>query len=263
MRKPKQETKLVTALYPRTEREIVISFDTLTREPTPALAMTAWKNFNQALIDHKDIKIPPFLNARFSRNNFVLTTGLNHNNMDYEAYLPIICHTLTPLEKGTAHINERWTKFITHGVPTTATMDEILWDIETQYPNLKLAQVPSEMVNSRGKTAQQRNSDYSPRFCGNYRHEENRHIKTMDSELTMQDHRVSPTQRSNPIHELSIVRSPNSSMSRNDPGMRWSTLPKQTLANFHSAKQDHDANTLHSCADPAVLYTRQQTPTAR
>jgi hypothetical protein len=126
MQKPKQETKLVTPLYQRTEREIVISFDTLTREPTPAPAMTVWKHVNQALIDHKDIKIPPFLNARFSRNNnLVLTTGLNHNNMDYEAYLPIICHTLIPLGKGTAHINERWTKFIAHGVPTSATMDEI------------------------------------------------------------------------------------------------------------------------------------------
>jgi hypothetical protein len=87
MQKPKQETKLVTALCPRTEREIVISFDTLTREPTLALAMAVWKHVNQALIDHKDIKIPPFLNARFPRNNnLILTTGLNHNNMDYEAY---------------------------------------------------------------------------------------------------------------------------------------------------------------------------------
>jgi hypothetical protein len=91
------------------------------------------------------------------------------------------------------------------------------------------------MVNSRGKTVQQRNSDYSPRFCGNYRPEENRHIKTMDSEFTMQDHRVSPTQRSNPIHKLSIIRSPNSFMSRNDfdmCSMRWRplypNLPLQT-----------------------------------
>jgi hypothetical protein len=76
------------------------------------------------------------------------------------------------------------------------------------------------MFNPRGKTVQQRNSDYSPRFCGNYRHEENRHIETMDSELTMQDHRVSPTRRSNLVYELSIVRSPNSSMSRKDPDMR-------------------------------------------
>jgi hypothetical protein len=81
----------------------------------PSPSNDSLENVNQALIDHKDIKIPPFLNARFSlNNNLVLTTGLNHKNMDYKACLPIICHTLMPLGKGTAHINERWTKFIAH-----------------------------------------------------------------------------------------------------------------------------------------------------
>jgi hypothetical protein len=84
-----------------------------------------------------------------------------------------------------------------------------------------------EMVNSRGKMVRQRDSVYSPGFCGNHRHEENRHIETMDSELAMQDHRVSPAQRSNLMHELSIVRPPNTSMSRNGPdmrSMRWRPL---------------------------------------
>jgi hypothetical protein len=140
MQKP---TKLVSALYPRTEREIIICFETMAKEPSHELAKIAWKHVNQALADMKDIKVPPFFAARFSRNsNLVLTTGLNHNNMNYEAYLPIICHTLTPIGRCSAYINERWTKFIAHGVPTNANMEGIRQDIESQYSTLKLAQTP-------------------------------------------------------------------------------------------------------------------------
>jgi hypothetical protein len=107
-----KSTKLVSALYPRTEREIIICFETMAKEPSHELATMVWKHVNQALVDMEDIKVSPFFAARFSRNsNLVLTTGLNHN-MNYEAYLPIVCHTLTPIGRCSAYINEPWTKFI-------------------------------------------------------------------------------------------------------------------------------------------------------
>jgi hypothetical protein len=122
MQKP---TKLVSALYPRTEREIIICFETMAKEPSHELATIAWKYVNQALVNMKDIKVPPFFAARFSRNsNLVLTTGLNHN-MNYDACLQTICHTLIPIGCCSAYINERWTKFIAYKVPTNANMEGI------------------------------------------------------------------------------------------------------------------------------------------
>jgi hypothetical protein len=59
----------------------------MAKELSHELATIAWKHVNRALVDLKDIKIPPFFAARFSRNcNLVLTTSFNHN-MNYEAYL--------------------------------------------------------------------------------------------------------------------------------------------------------------------------------
>jgi hypothetical protein len=42
------------------------------------------------------------------------------NTVEYEAYLGLICESLSPLGKGTLHVNERWTKFVVHVVPTGA-----------------------------------------------------------------------------------------------------------------------------------------------
>jgi hypothetical protein len=52
------------------------------------------------LIDRKEVTAPPFVSARFSRNNnIVLTTPPLKNNIEYEA--------LIPLGKGTPYINEK------------------------------------------------------------------------------------------------------------------------------------------------------------
>jgi hypothetical protein len=74
----------------KAEREIVIHFDKNTRFiPTDKLARDALNMVNRALVDNKDVFSPLFLCSRFSRNNnLVFTAGFNHNNMDYDAYLP-------------------------------------------------------------------------------------------------------------------------------------------------------------------------------
>jgi hypothetical protein len=49
----------------------------MAKEPSNELATIAWKHVNQALVDLKDIKVPPFFAARFSRNsNLVLTVRM-------------------------------------------------------------------------------------------------------------------------------------------------------------------------------------------
>jgi hypothetical protein len=54
--------------YPRTEREVVIEFENLLRLPTTLISNSA-RNVVKMLIDQKDVTVPPFVNARFSRNN--------------------------------------------------------------------------------------------------------------------------------------------------------------------------------------------------
>jgi hypothetical protein len=68
-------------------------------------------------IDRKDVFVPPFVNARFSRNNNLVLTTLppTKNNSEYKAYLGLIYEALSPLGKGTPHINEKWTKFVVMG----------------------------------------------------------------------------------------------------------------------------------------------------
>jgi TolA-binding protein len=144
----KQEpTKLLSAKYPKADREIIISFNAPIQKPDniPAqlIADRARIEINKVLTDSKDIAAPPFLASRITANqNIVLTTGLNCNGMDYKAYLPLIAATLSHLGTATATINERWTKFLLHNVPTTLSPNELRQELETHYPDLRLAQTP-------------------------------------------------------------------------------------------------------------------------
>jgi hypothetical protein len=82
MQKP---TKLVSALVIPSYREGDNLLRNNGQEPPHELATIAWKHVNQALVDLKDIKAPPFFAARFSRNsNLVLKTGSNHNLADVQ-----------------------------------------------------------------------------------------------------------------------------------------------------------------------------------
>jgi hypothetical protein len=82
--KQQKPGKLVAPKYPRSEREIVISFEHGTNEErNHATATFALDLVNKLIVDNKDVLTPPFLQTRFSlRDNLVLTTGLNHNNLD-------------------------------------------------------------------------------------------------------------------------------------------------------------------------------------
>jgi hypothetical protein len=111
--------------------------------PSARLADTALTMVNKAIVDHKDVHKPPFIRARFNLGgNLILTTGYSTCGLDYEAYLRIITDSLSSLGSCTGRINERWSKFVLHGIPTVATMDEVRDEIETNYPALRLAQTP-------------------------------------------------------------------------------------------------------------------------
>jgi hypothetical protein len=73
-------------LYPRTEREGVVEFDILLKQPTALTCNCARNVISKMLIDRKYVSVAPFVNARFPYNkNLILTTLPIKNNMEYKA----------------------------------------------------------------------------------------------------------------------------------------------------------------------------------
>jgi hypothetical protein len=75
-------------------------------------------------------------------NNLALTAGLNNCALDYESHLKVITESLKFVGEGTAIVNEKWSKFLLHGVPIFGTLEEIRNDVEIYYPILKPGQTP-------------------------------------------------------------------------------------------------------------------------
>jgi hypothetical protein len=76
--------------------------------------------------------------------------------LDYELHLRVITESLKFVGEGTAIVNEKWSKFLLHGVPTFGTLEEIRNDVEIYYPKLKLGQTPRWLAPAdkrTGKTA--------------------------------------------------------------------------------------------------------------
>jgi hypothetical protein len=71
--------------------------------------------------------------------NIMLAKRYEINNLDYEAYPPIIYQAVSPIGIASASINERWTKFLLHGASQYLIMEEVRKEVETQYKNFPLA----------------------------------------------------------------------------------------------------------------------------
>jgi hypothetical protein len=130
--------------YPIAEREIFISFKNGFKcEPTDENAFQALKTVNKVIAENKDLENPPFIRARFTlSNNLALTTGLDNCALDYESHLKAITEPLKFVREGTVIVNEKWSKFLLHRVPTFGTLEEIRNDVEIYYPKLKRGQTP-------------------------------------------------------------------------------------------------------------------------
>jgi hypothetical protein len=146
---PRKKTvaKLITTSYPKADREIIVAFkDPMifpANEAIENIANLARITANKALQASGGIPPRPLLTARItSGRNLVFTTSEQIPGSDYTAYLPIIANSLKDLGEATATLNERWTKFLLHNVPTSLSLDEIRYEIETHYPELSLAQTP-------------------------------------------------------------------------------------------------------------------------
>jgi hypothetical protein len=144
--------KIITTSYPQAEREVSCFFaneknydmsdnDFTVRQKA---ADTALCRVNSALVDNKDVTVPPFIRARVTtRGTIIFTTSNNQNNIIYEDYRTIIIDALSyhgKYEK--VEIGKRFSQFLLHGVPTHLSLPEISHSITTNYPQLVQNQTP-------------------------------------------------------------------------------------------------------------------------
>jgi hypothetical protein len=72
--------------------------------------------------------------------------------LDYESHLKVITDSLKFVGEGTAIVNEKWSKFLLHGVPTFGTLEEIRNDVEIYYLKFKLGQTPRWLAPADKRT---------------------------------------------------------------------------------------------------------------
>jgi hypothetical protein len=112
-----------------------------------AIATMALQLVNKAIVDHKDVRTPPFFSARITPNNNLVLVAPDHIKVImYENYLGVIADALQRFGKATATLHEKWSKFLVRDVPAWMTHEAIREDIESKYPGLRLAQAPGWLV---------------------------------------------------------------------------------------------------------------------
>jgi hypothetical protein len=136
--------------FPRAKRQIVVAFDPLKKPENmrdQAIATMALQLVNKAIVDHKDVRTPPFFSARFTPNNNLVLVAADHVQVIiYENYLGVIADALQRFGKATATQHEKWSKFFVRDVPAWMSGEDIRADIKSKYPGLKLAQAPGWLV---------------------------------------------------------------------------------------------------------------------
>jgi hypothetical protein len=150
--KDPKNNKILKPLYPRAAREVIVTFAEMpTTKDTQPIEDKALKLVNTALLT-SDLKKRAFCGARFSLAlNLVLTTGLHDNNAELGEFLPVIVKALEFIGPCTAKLSEPWTKFLLHGVPTDANLEDIREDVERYCPNIQLGQTPRWLANAENR----------------------------------------------------------------------------------------------------------------
>jgi hypothetical protein len=140
-KKAKRET-LLPKPYPTADRLVIFN---LTKTPNDCkeAADRALQLVNKTITSHKDITHPPFILAKITAaNNLVFTVGPQHLSTNYEPYLGIFEDALHEFPITCSRISQRWSRFIIHGIPTTAEPDTVRTEIESTYPTLRMGQTP-------------------------------------------------------------------------------------------------------------------------
>ena len=122
--------------YPMADRLIILSLTTAPNDRKEAADRTL-QVANKTITTHADINHPPLILAKIpATNNLIFTVAPQHLSTTYEPYLGILVDALHEFPITSSRVCQRWTCFIVHGVPTTATPKSARTEIETSYPSL-------------------------------------------------------------------------------------------------------------------------------
>lgn len=140
-KKPARPT-LIPKAIPERDREIVVELATndnaltLTKDPS----FHALIAVNDALNACKEFNLPPIQLARLTaRKNFVLTTVPQQRAADYAPFTNVIKAAFKELPATEVRINERWTRFLVHGIPTFIKPEMAELELKYAYPTLEHA----------------------------------------------------------------------------------------------------------------------------
>jgi hypothetical protein len=151
-KKKRTPTTIIPKALPRVDREVIITLGENVTDAT-TIADQALQAINKIINESTDITQPPFILARITSNNrLVLTTNPTTKASEYTPYLQIIANVTSNLKPSETRINERWTKFLLHNVPTNANPTAIRNEIESTYPSLCLRQDPHWLVPAERRT---------------------------------------------------------------------------------------------------------------
>jgi hypothetical protein len=108
-------------------------------------------------VGHPDVSVPPLYTAYVSWTNaLVFSAGPRHHGRDYEPFLGIIRNALAEIPTVSAHVSQRWTRYILNGIPTATTPEDAHEDLKMLYSAVKLAKTPRWLTtaeNRQDKTA--------------------------------------------------------------------------------------------------------------
>ncbi|MDX6284375.1 MAG: hypothetical protein QOH03_5446 [Kribbellaceae bacterium] len=156
-----------------------------------AEADVALRRVNAALVDNKDINLPPFIRARVTiRGSIILTTSNMQNNIIYEDYSTIIADALSYHGKcERVEIGKRFSQFLLHGVPTHFSIPDISRSITTNYPQLVQGQTP-RWLTPADRREQKTNSTIVMTLTGNIRKSEigRQYIIVCNRECQLEDY---------------------------------------------------------------------------
>jgi len=129
-KKARKET-ILPKPYPTADRLIIFSLTTAPNDRKKA-AERALQVANKTITTHADIEHPPLILANITAtNNLVFTVAPQHLSTSYEPYLAILEEALHEFPNALSRVSQRWTRFIVHGIPTTATPKSARTEIES------------------------------------------------------------------------------------------------------------------------------------
>jgi hypothetical protein len=146
-----RQTKRRQQIYPPAERRIVVQLAEAPND-TQKAADTALRTVNRALVGPPDVTVPPLYTTYVSRSNaLVFTAGPRNQGRDYGPFLGIIRNALAEIPTVSAHVSQRWTRYVLNEIPTATMPEDAREEIEMLYPAAKLAKAPRWLTTAENR----------------------------------------------------------------------------------------------------------------